>query len=170
MTHNGDSNFIVKLLDNTGDLIDLLVNEIGDFGGSVAIGVKRDNVMGAKPGIHVLDIKADGNWTLLIKQPRPASAEVLPLHQTGSGCDVSSFFVLPEGLSTFSMTHNGDSNFIVKLFSADGAAEELLANEIGTYSGKKAVGVKRGNIFGARPGVHILSITADGNWTVSISQ
>ena len=68
------------------------------------------------------------------------------------------------------MTHDGNSNFAVELFSADGKSQELLVNEIGLYTGKKAIGVKKGNIIGARPGIHILCITANGNWAVSISQ
>jgi hypothetical protein len=170
MTHNGESNFSIKLLDNTGELADLLVNEIGVFDGSVGIGVREDNWIGAKPGTHILDITADGGWAVLIKQPRPTSAASLPINLTGKGCSASSFFVLDEGLVTVSMTHDGESNFAINLLSIDGTMEELLVNEIGSYSGKKAIGVQGGNIIGARPGIHILSITADGNWSVSISQ
>ena len=170
MTHSGESNFAIKLLDNTGGLVDLLVNEIGVFDGSVAIGVREDNIIGAKPGIHLLDITADSSWTVLIEQPRPTSAKALPISINGKGCGVSPFFVLDEGLTIFNMTHDGDSNFAITLLSVDGKVAELLVNEIGSYSGKKAVGVKQGNIIGARPGMHILSITADGNWTVSISE
>ena len=169
-THDGSSNFAIELLDNTGGYIDLLVNEIGTFDGSGAIGVREDNIIGAVPGIHVLNITADGNWTVLIKQPRPTSSEIPPLNLTGKGHAVSPFFTLDEGLTTFDMTHNGDSNFAIQLFSANGEMEELIANEIGSYSGKKAIGVKQGNIIGARPGIHILSITADGIWAVSINQ
>jgi len=170
MTHSGDSNFAITLFDNTGGYVDLLVNEIGVFDGSVAIGVREDSIIGAKPGIHLLDITADGNWTVLIEQPRPTSADALPINLTGKGCRVSPFFVLDEGLSVLNMTHDGDSNFIITLLSTDGRVAELLVNEIGSYSGKKAIGVNPGNIIGARPGIHILSIMADGNWTVSISQ
>jgi len=170
MTHSGDSNFAITLLDNAGGYVDLLVNEIGVFDGSKAIGVREDNIIGAKPGIHLLDITADGNWTVLIKQPRPTSADAPPLNLTGKGSDVSPFFVLDEGLTVFEMTHDGDSNFAIILLSTDGSVAKLLVNEIGSYSGKKAMGVKQGNIIGARPGIHILSIMADGNWTVSISQ
>jgi len=170
MTHSGDSNFAIKLLDNTGRLVDRLVNETGVFDGSVAIGVRGDNIVGAKPGIHLLDITADGDWTVLIKQPRPTTAEAPPLNITGKGCDVSPFFVLGEGLTVFDMTHDGDSDFAIILRSTNGKVTELLVNEIGSYSGKKAIRVKQGNIIGTRPGIHILSITADGNWAISISQ
>ncbi len=170
MAHRGDSNFAIKLLDNTGGLVDLLVNEIGVFDGSVAKGVRADNIIGARPGIHLLDITADGDWTVLIKQPRPTTAEAVPLNLAGKGCDVSPFFVLGGGLAVFNMIHDGDSNFAIILLSTDGSVAELLVNEIGSYSGKKAIGVKQGNIIGARPGIHILSIMADGNWAVSIGE
>ena len=170
MTHSGSSNFQLELLDDDGETVDWLVNEIGSFDGCKAIGVREDSWIGAKPGIHLLDITADGNWTVQIEQPRPTSADALPLNLTGKGYDVSSFFVLNEGLTIFNMSHDGVSNFIVHLLSGDGEAVEYLANEIGSYSGKEAIGVKQGNIMGARPGIHILSITADGNWAVSISQ
>lgn len=170
MTHSGSSNFQLELLDYGGETVDWLVNEIGSFDGRKAIGVREDNWMGAKPGIHLLDITADGNWTVRIEQPRPTSADTLPLNLTGKGYAVSSFFVLNEGLTVFNMSHDGVSNFMVYLLSGDGEIVEYLANEIGSYSGKEAIGVKRGSIIGAEPGIHILSITADGNWTISISQ
>jgi hypothetical protein len=47
---------------------------------------------------------------------------------------------------------------------------DLIVNEIGSYSGKQAIGVKQNNIIGAEPGIHIISVDADGNWTLSISQ
>lgn len=170
MTHDGDSNFAIELLDDTGGYVDLLVNEIGSFDGTSAIGVRDNNIIGAKPGTHVLNITADGNWTVLIEQPRPTSGEILPFNLTGKGCGITPFFVLDEGLTTFEMTHDGDSNFALTLFSASGEYVDLIVNEIGSYSGKQAIGVKHNNIIGARPGIHILSIIADGKWTLSISQ
>lgn len=60
MTHTGSSNFIVDLLDDTGTSIELLVNEIGTFEGSKAVKIPKD-------GTHLLDIDADGQWTVTIK-------------------------------------------------------------------------------------------------------
>ncbi len=60
MTHSGQSNFAVMLLDNEGHRVDLLVNEIGSFDGSKAIGVSSS-------GIYILDITADGDWTISIE-------------------------------------------------------------------------------------------------------
>ena len=168
--HDGSSNFIVKLLNEQGDLVDVLVNEIGAFKGAKAIGVNKSNIIGASPGTHLLDITADGNWGVLILQPRPTEAKALPQTFQGKGCYVTLFFSLKEGLATFDMTHDGESNFIVELLAYNGTLVDILANEIGSYSGKKAIGVKKNNLIGAEPGMHILSVTADGNWSISVSQ
>jgi hypothetical protein len=42
--------------------VELLVNEIGSFDGSKAIGIDA-------PGLHLLDIQADGDWTITVEQP-----------------------------------------------------------------------------------------------------
>jgi hypothetical protein len=62
MTHDGESNFIVHLLDSKGNQVGVsLVNEIGAFNGSKAVNI-QDN------GIYCLDINADGNWKIDISQ------------------------------------------------------------------------------------------------------
>jgi predicted small lipoprotein YifL len=168
LTHDGSSNFIVELLDKSGSMQELLVNEIGSFDGSVAIGVDERAFLSAEPGAHILEISADGDWTAVIEQPRPATAEALPVNITGHGCGVSQFFFLDEGLATFKMSHDGDSNFIVHLYSSEGSLEELLANEIGSYSGKQAVSVKSSGFIEPEPGIYILSVIADGDWTIEV--
>lgn len=58
MQHDGKANFIVRLLDEQGRPVGLtLVNEIGAFNGSKAVQVP-------KAGAYLLDIAADGNWTI----------------------------------------------------------------------------------------------------------
>jgi hypothetical protein len=61
MEHTGISNFAVWILDDQGAKVDLLVNVIGSFNGSKAIGIDT-------PGIHLLDIQADGDWEVSIEQ------------------------------------------------------------------------------------------------------
>ena len=111
---------------------------------------------------YMLNITADGSWTVTIEQPRPTSAPSLPQSYSGNGCRVSSFFYSSGGLAYFNMSHNGSSNFIIWLLDKDGQMVDLLANEIGSYSGSKAVNLSAG--------IYILSITADGSWNISISK
>jgi len=142
MNHDGDRNFIVWLLNDEGDQIDILVNKIGEFDGSKAVGI-------TKQGDYILDINADGSWTINIEQPRPSYAPPVPKTLKGTGQQASEMFYLDKGLARFEMTHDGDRNFIVWL------------NKIGEFDGSKAVSIRKG-------GNYLLSISADGNWEISI--
>jgi len=57
--YKGQHNFSVWLLDNNGKKVELLVNTIGDFNGSKAIGID-------KTGIYLLDISANDYWLVII--------------------------------------------------------------------------------------------------------
>lgn len=58
MKHTGSSNFAVWLLDEKGNKIDLLVNEIGSYSGK-----KSEQLTVGK---YFLDITADGLWTVQV--------------------------------------------------------------------------------------------------------
>ncbi len=60
MTHNGNSNFIIELMDTDGNTQELVVNEIGKYNGSQAFNVPE--------GDYILNINADGSWTVKIIQ------------------------------------------------------------------------------------------------------
>lgn len=169
MTHDGWSNFAIWLYDaETGERVDLLVNEIGPFSGSTIVGV-TGKIGQASPGSHLLDITADGNWEVIIEQPRPTTAPIPPQTFTGRGHSVPSPFMLEKGIAIFEMTHDGRSNFAIWLYDKNGYRVDLLVNEIGTYSGSTVVGVT-GQILEASPEIHYLDITADGNWRVIVTQ
>jgi hypothetical protein len=61
-THSGTNNFIVHLLDSDGRRVESLVNVIGGFSGSKAVRI-------SKPGQYILDIDADGAWTIVAGPP-----------------------------------------------------------------------------------------------------
>jgi hypothetical protein len=155
MKHTGSSNFAIWLLDNMGDKKELLVNEIGSFDGSKAVRISTS-------GDYILDIKADGQWNIDIQQPAYTTAEKAPLTISGKSQQATKPFYLNAGLTTFKMTHDGSSNFAIWLLDANGNKKELLVNEIGSFDGSKAVGVKSG--------VYLLDIKANGNWNIQINQ
>ena len=154
MTHDGDGYFGIWLLDDEGDMIDLLVNEGGEFDGSKAVGISGG-------GIYLLDISANGNWTITIEQPRPSTAPPVPKTLNGTGQQASEMFYLDEGLVIFEMTHDGDGYFGIWLLDDEGDMIDLLVNEGGEFDGSKAVGISGG-------GIYLLDISADGNWEISI--
>ena len=168
MHHSGSSNFAVWLYDTNGKAVDLLANEIGAYSGTALEGVHADS-MDAAPGTYLLEVTADGAWEITVQQPTYTSGESLPWRDDETGDAVTGPFQLPTGTIEFTLSHNGSSNFIVWLYSTNGEARELLANEIGTYHGSQIVGIQPGS-FGTSPGVYLLSVRADGDWSVSISK
>lgn len=154
LTHDGDSNFAIELYDSRGDYIELLVNEIGRYGGETVVGIEET-------GDYVLNVEADGNWRAEVTQDVPTAGRDVPATFSGTGADASPFLELETGLWRFTMTHDGSSNFAVWLFDADGNRIDLLANEIGRYQGSQMVPIDS-------PGVYLLGIEADGAWTVAI--
>lgn len=154
LTHNGDSNFAIWLLDSDGNKKGLLVNEIGSFSGSHALGIRN-------AGQYLLDISADGRWTVTIEQPRYATAPGIPKTITGDGETASDPVYLEKGLVRFEMSHDGDSNFAAWLLDSKGNKKDLLVNEIGEFDGSKAVKI-------SSSGVYLLDIAADGGWEIDI--
>lgn len=153
MTHDGTSNFAIWLLDSQGNKKELLVNEIGKFQGSKAVGIKES-------GDYLLDINADGNWNIKIESVPVMSST--PSTLSGRGQKATNLFYLNQGLAKFDMTHDGKSNFAIWLLDNQGNKKELLVNEIGKFQGSKAVGIKES-------GNYLLDIDADGNWNINIS-
>lgn len=153
MTHDGSGNFAPKVLDNNGDYVELLANEIGPFNGSKAVGIKKD-------GEYVIDITASGKWSIVIEQPRVTDAPATKSF-SGNTQQATELFKLDKGLKTFKMTHSGSGNWAPLLLDKDGNYVELLANEIGNFDGSKAVGITRSSIY-------LLNVTANGDWTIII--
>lgn len=59
LTHDGSRHFGVTVLDDNGEWVELLANDAGVFDGSKALKIDRD-------GQYLLDVSADGNWTVEI--------------------------------------------------------------------------------------------------------
>jgi hypothetical protein len=170
MFHDGNSRFAVKLLGENGGNGKLLLSKYGNFEGTAALAIDDGNAIGMEPGNYVMEVSADGNWTIEIRQPEPLSGKELPASFTGKSYGVSDFFILKQGIATFSFTYDGTSSFAVHLFSSDSRESEELVNEFGPYEGKKAIGINKENGPAARPGIFMLYVEAEGSWTVSISQ
>ena len=143
-THKGGSNFVIELIDDENSLVDLAVNEIGNYTGTTAFGLS--SFMGEP---KKLQIKADGAWTIRVVPFDDAP----PLPKSGKGDGV--FKYESSKASTWTINHKGKSNFSVSEY-ADSVIMGLLVNEIGNYSGKVP----------ASAGPAIIVVTADGTWTI----
>jgi hypothetical protein len=154
MTYQGESNFIVNVLDGNGNRAgDSLANVIGSFQGSYATH--------ANAGEYLLDVQASGPWTVTIEQPRPSSAPETRSFQ-GTAKSATDFFTLSQGLARFELTHQGQHNFIVNLLDENGVRVGMtLVNEIGPFQGSKAVQVPK-------DGIYLFQVEADGPWAIQL--
>ncbi len=140
--HTGARHFAV--LAYHGDDRELLVNEIGNYIG------KRWLVAGE----YIFDIDADGTWEIAIT-PMGAQKSVAEDGFSGVGDDVSGLF-MPPGTKAWEITHAGDRHFAIIAVCAGG--RELIANEIGGFSGSGVVRFPEGPCF--------FEVSADGAFSI----
>lgn len=151
MVHDGESNFQVELIDtDSGDTQEHLANEIGEWEGLLPYEVPR--------GEYVLDITADGNWEIIVRQPRHTleDAESVPV----MGEDEYPNYLGPiefEGFHRIAGRYEGDGNFVVWLLDDDGGEVDLLFNEVGEFEGENTYS---GNHVG------YIRIEATGDWNL----
>lgn len=143
ISHTGGGNFAVWTVDSSGNTSELLVNEIGDYEGSVLYNVDAEESA-------ALEITADGPWNIAL-EPLSAAREWTGSAAAGAGDEVLRLAWEPEGLESIAMSHSGEANFAVWAY---GEGRDLLANEIGDYEGEALL----------PPGTEILGVTADGEW------
>ena len=154
LTHEGSQNFVVQY--GTADNQNLLVNEIGEFSGSKAVGLPV--------GDYTLDIATRGRWSVNIDQSVPTEAPLPPKKLEGTGATASEFFSLKAGPARFRLTYNGTGLFAPQLINAaDGTVITLLANELSDFRGDKTVEI-------VADGIYLVDVTAGGAWTIDVSQ
>lgn len=148
ITHKGSANFSVTSVGADGADIDLLVNVIGNYSGTV--------LFDAQQGQHsvAFKIEADGSWTATIKPVTAARAWDPSTPLTGKGDDVVQVTPAVSGLVSATITHDGSSNFAVTAYTD---SPNLLVNEVGAFTGDEIV----------PDGTVLLRVQADGNWTVT---
>lgn len=150
-TYNGSGNFAVVLQDSQGQMLDLLVNEIGSYKGKSFVWVEET-------GDYYLNINGNqGDWNIKIMQYRPLDVENLPGILKGNGDDVI-FFEINQGSYQIALTHNGSSNFVVTV-----NAVNLLVNEIGNYEGSQRFSFENSSTY-------VFVVKADGDWTITVKE
>jgi hypothetical protein len=150
--NDGDTNFIVRLLDVNGKEIDTLVNQIGPFAGQIGFAIDRS-------GQCLLDVESNGQWTAKLTQPKPEVGQSTPTTLEGNGHKTTPFVKLDKGLVVFKLNHSGEGRFKARLMDRDGRMVAPLVNTLGNFNGSKPVSIEK-------PGLYFLNISADGDWTV----
>lgn len=155
LTHQGDSNFIVKPVGADGEEGFTWANEIGPWQGTTFQEMNDFfSRYGPKNPIVALSVQADGPWNIAIKPLGAAPRQALK-SGSGAGESVIRFRSRPKGLTRITLQHDGESNFIVRPITASGKTGISLVNEIGPYKGTKLL----------PPGTQYLWVNADGNWS-----
>jgi hypothetical protein len=143
LSHTGGANFAVWELDADLSQVDLMVNTIGNYSGSVLVNLTEDVTTTS------LEITADGPWRVEIKPlaaARPFDAEI-----TGTGDDVVSYV---GDAQVVALSHQGDANFAIWFY---GDEQELLVNEIAGYNATVPMS----------GGPAVLDVTANGPWSIT---
>ena len=154
ITHKRKSNFIANTIDASGDQVDGLVNEIGDYEGTVFIAPSEEN-----PPV-ALEIDADGAWTITVKHVSDAMTWDRSTTLEGTGDSVYRVVPPSAGLVTLELTYDGESNFIVRTYSGTYDGLDDIANEIGDFTGEVLL----------PQDTFLLEITAnEGTWTATPS-
>ncbi|MEU8061740.1 hypothetical protein [Microbispora bryophytorum] len=150
LTHRGSANFIVSPLDPGGSDQGAIVNEIGNYKGSVLLNEEDGKETAA------LKIQADGAWTITLK-PLSSARVWSGDSMTGRGDDVVMVNPPSAGLTILNGRHSGSANFIVYAFTE--SSRELLINEIGSWHGEVPL----------PDGTVLVTIKADGVWSLKKS-
>ena len=142
--HNGRQNFMVKVLGVDVQPRSLAVNEIGPY-----LGTNLLVAYGDPAEVRYLQISADGDWMVELLDESQLPVITAPSF-AGSGSTVVRYLG-PRAL--FDVSHNGTSNFIVKVI--DENSTELLVNQIGDYAGRQLLA----------KGPLVIVVRADGAWS-----
>lgn len=154
--HSGESNFIVELInDDSGEREDILINEIGAVSGAVGAGLEE--------GSYVLDVDADGDWSIEAGEPFAPDDEygVPPASITGDANDVYGEVEI-DGRVTVTGEHSGESNFIVEAWDEANTGpypDEIIFNEIGGFQGETSVQLE---------GLFYIAVEGDGEYQIEI--
>ena len=151
--HDGTANFIVHLTYTKSNIAYYLANAIGSFEGSTAEGIYD-------AGAYVLDIQADGKWTVTIQEPGPTNASSTTSFH-GKGQAATDLFRMKSGLKSIKLTHDGTSIFNVRLLDSNGNDLGYVVVHTGTFHGSKTKYIPT-------DGIYIFDIEADGNWIINI--
>lgn len=144
ISHTGGGNFAVKTVDVDGEMIDLLVNTIGNYSGVVTDYPDFQDV-------RMLSISADGDWTVTFSPMK----DMQPLANGGQNTGDNVLYIDEESLTKLGISNTGESNFSVWAVGMEDY--DLLVNEIGAYDG---------TVLWNEP-QSFLIVNSESTWTVS---
>lgn len=151
LAYTGSGNFAVWAVDQDGQQVDLLANNIDAYTGTVGLNFRDDS-------IAALDVTASGPWTIDISHLSEAPRWDIDGTYEADGDHVLILDPAAQGLQTVTIEHSGSSgNFSVWSYTDGDAFPNLLVNEIGAYSGQDLL----------PNDTILLEVGADGGWSIT---
>ena len=150
ITYTGSRNFAVWNYDSNGEKIDLLVNIIGRYQGTVPIDF-LDNQHTAR-----FEVNASGQWEIQVLPLSEIRREQIPGTITGTGDDVIFLDGTNPDLLQIDAT-KAKGNFAIWAY---GNRRNLVVNEIATYQGTVVV---------SRDTIILVISEGGGEWTIEVT-
>ncbi len=184
MTHQGEGSFVVNLLaveqeDEADGATEIEFSGDQSGGGSTAGAINLANRAGLAniskathipaSGRFMLDVVADGPWTIELEQPRPSSASET-ISFSGEDVTATPFFWLPSGTKTLTMvSEGGGEDFDFSLLDENGKPEGFswLDEERGQDgSGRTTIS---STVEVHEEGIYLFDVREEGLWTIQIA-
>lgn len=145
--------FDVDIIDDKGKTADMSVAAFGSYDGFHGAGLDK--------GTYQLKVDADADWTVVVTQPRGATAAKLPQTYQGEGDQIVGP-IDADGAFQINATNAKDDFFSITVLGPDGDSQDLPVMETSKYSG-----LTMAQPFDSGP--YYLDIKAGGSWTVKVS-
>lgn len=152
ISYVGASNFVVWNYDGDNECIDLLVNTIGSYEGTVPLDFVNE------AGTARFQVTAAGQWKIAVLPLSEVRRDYIPGTLKGVGDDVVAFLGTAEPDVLIVDAGQARSNFVIWSYGLH-SGRDLVVNEIAPYSGTVMV---------ARD-TFLLVIGAEGSWTIEVN-
>lgn len=119
-------------------------------------------------GEHVLDVKADGDWTVKVEQPRPSSAPWTSSF-SGKGDTVTSFFRLSNGPKRITITNPSESDLKISLLDKTGNAVDPAFVNQSNHAGREPQANASTTLNVDEDGIYLFDVRTDGLWTIEVA-
>ncbi len=128
----------------------------------IAITYLSDSSGGPQPGTGLSDATPTPFVDRSTPTPEATPVSFTAIKLSGSGNKVPKFTIPEDAAAIATITNKGSANFVVTSLAADGSANALLVNVIGSYSGTV--------LFDTSLGEHsvALQVESNGSWTITI--
>jgi len=155
VTHSGGGNFALWNYSASGEKIDLLINTIGNYSGTVVLDAMADEHTAR------FEVTARGDWTIDVLPLDKVRTVDTPGAIMGTGDDVV-LLLGPRRPDTLTI----DASTAKRNFSiwAYGNGRDLLVNDISPYTGTVVVA----SDLTTRSGNLLLVIAATGDWVILV--